>query len=106
MASGSHNTLGHGIGTMRFIGKKGSIATFPLSQIKRVRLVKRADGYSCQFAVQADRHIAHEPTGKQVGIAGGLNAFYTVSTGATGANPRSLCKAEAKREAPASARLA
>src|SRR5215468_8282267 len=38
-------TDGHGIGTMRFFGtRKQHIETFPTSQIKRVRLVKRADG--------------------------------------------------------------
>ena len=43
-------TDGHGIGTVRLIGanpqrtKARPLATFPLAQIKRVRLVKRADG--------------------------------------------------------------
>lgn len=37
-------TDGMGIGTVRLIGTR-SIETFPISQIKRVRLVKRADGY-------------------------------------------------------------
>jgi putative transposase len=72
------------------------LATFPLAQIKRVRLVKRADGYSVQFAVQAERTSDHQPTGKQVGIAVGLKAFSTDSDGATVANPRYLRKAEAK----------
>ena len=81
-------TDGMSIGTVRLIGKKGCIETFPRQQIKRVRLVKRADGYYVQFAVQADRQIAHEPTGKQVGIDVGLKAFYTDSDGATVANPR------------------
>jgi putative transposase len=89
-------TDGHGIGTMRFIGKKGTIETYPTSQIKRVRLVKRADGYYCQFAVQAERQLAHEPTGKQVGIDVGLKALYTDSEGQAVANPRYLRKAETK----------
>src|SRR5215472_10027133 len=42
-------TDGNGIGTVRLIGKKGKIETFPITQIKRVRLVKRADGYYVQF---------------------------------------------------------
>lgn len=46
----------------------------------------------------ADRQIAHEPTGRQVGIAVGLKAFYTESDGATVANPRSLRKAEKHRK--------
>ena len=81
-------TDGHGIGTVRFIGKKGTIETYPTSQIKRVRLVKRADGYYVQFAVKADRRIIHEPTGKQVGIDVGLKSFYTDSDGQTVDNPR------------------
>ena len=89
-------TDGHSIGTVRLIGKKGTIETYPASQIKRVRLVKRADGYYVQFAVQVERHIAHEPAGKQVGIDVGLKAFYTDSDGASVANPRYLRKAEQK----------
>ena len=83
------------IGTLRLVGTR-SIETFPISQIKRVRLVKRADGYFVQFAVQAERKITHGPTGNQVGIDVGLKAFYTDSDGATSANPRSLRKAETK----------
>lgn len=81
-------TDGIGIGTLGLIGKKGSIETFPQSQIKRVRLVRRADGYYGQFAVQAERKITHEPPGKQVGIDVGLKAFYTDSDGNTVENPR------------------
>jgi putative transposase len=47
-----------------------------------------------QFAVQADRQIAHQPTGKQIGIDVGLKAFYTDSDGQTVANARYLRKAE------------
>ena len=86
-------TDGLGIGTVRLIGTR-SIETFPTQQIKRVRLVKRADGSYVQFAVQADRHIEHEPTGKQVGIDVGLKSFYTDSEGHTVANPRYLRRAE------------
>ena len=85
-----------GMGTMRLIGKKGCIETFPVSQIKRVRLVKRADGSYVQFAVQAERTRDHQPTGKQVGIDVGLKVFYTASDGAAVANPRYLRKAETK----------
>jgi putative transposase len=88
-------TDGHSLGALRLIGsKKRNVATFPIKQIKRVRLVKRADGYYVQFAVQAERKIAHVPTGKQVGIDVGLKAFYTDSDGTTVANPRYLRKAE------------
>jgi putative transposase len=47
-----------------------------------------------QFAVQAERHVTHETTGKQVGTDVGLQAFFTDSDGATGANPCYLRKAE------------
>ena len=86
-------TDGIGIGTVRLIGTR-SIETFPLSQIKRVRLVKRADGYYVQFAVQADRTCDHQPTDKAIGIDVGLKAFYTDSDGNTVANPHYLRKAE------------
>ncbi len=88
-------TDGHGIGTVRLIGTR-SIGTFPRGQIKRVRLLKRADGYYVQVAVQADRQIDHQPTGKQVGIDVGLKAFYTDSDGNAVENPRYLRKAETK----------
>src|SRR5690348_8624417 len=71
-------TDGLGIGTVRLIGTR-SIETFPINQIKRVRLVKRADGYYVQFAVQANRQIDHQPTDKAIGIDVGLKAFYTDS---------------------------
>src|SRR5579885_2164225 len=62
-------TDGCGIGRLRLVGnKKQDIAAFPLKQIKRVRLVKRADGSYVQFAVQAERKGEHVTTGAQVGI--------------------------------------
>ena len=60
---------GCGIGRLRLVGnKKQHIETFPIKQIKRVRIVRRADGYYCQFGVQATREIEHVPTGRQIGI--------------------------------------
>jgi putative transposase len=88
-------TDGHGIGTVRLIGTR-AIETFPTSQIKRVRLLRRADGYYAQFAVQANREVAHKPTGKQVGIDVGLKVFLTDSDGNTVDNPRYLRQAESK----------
>jgi putative transposase len=90
-------TDGCGIGRLRLVGnKKQKVATFPLNQIKRVRLVKRADGFYAQFSVQAERKVEHVTTGAQVGIDVGLKAFYTASNGNTVANPRFLRKAEKK----------
>ncbi len=94
---GRHLTFtdGCGIGRVRLIGSR-DIETFPVKQIKRVRIVKRADGYYIQFSIQAERHIEHVPTGKSVGIDMGLNAYYTDSEGQSVANPRYLRKAEKK----------
>ncbi len=94
---GKHITFtdGCGIGCLRLIGnKKQSAETFPVKQIKRVRIVKRADGYYCQFGVQAQRRIEHTPTGKPVGIDLGLKVYYTDSDGNTVENPRHYRKAE------------
>src|SRR3989441_4650015 len=51
-------TDGCGIGRLRLVGnKKQKIETFPVKQIKRVRIVRRADGYYVQFGVQASRKV-------------------------------------------------
>jgi putative transposase len=90
-------TEGCGIGTLRLVGNKHQqVEAFPTKQIKRVRLVRRADGYYVQFGVQTDRKIEHLPTGKQVGIDVGLKAYYTDSEGNTVENPRHYRKAEKK----------
>jgi putative transposase len=94
---GKHLTFtdGCGIGRVRLVGNPGQqIECFPVKQIKRVRLLKRADGYYVQFGVQTDRVIEHVPTGTQAGIDVGLNAYYTDSEGNTVANPRHYRKAE------------
>jgi putative transposase len=94
---GKHITFTDGcnIGRLRLVGSKNQrIEEFPVKQIKRVRIVRRADGYSVQFAVDAERHIEHVPTGKQAGIDMGLKEFLTEISGNTIANPRHLRKAE------------
>jgi len=96
---GKHITLtdGCGIGCLRLVGNpKQKIAAFPLEQIKRVRIVHRADSYYVQFGVKAERALVHQPTGKQVGIDVGLKAYYTDSDGNTVDNPRHYRKAEQK----------
>jgi putative transposase len=96
---GRHLTFtdGCGIGRLRLVGSPSQhIETFPTKQIKRVRIVRRADGYYVQFALKADRVIEHVWTGKQVGIDVGLKAFYTDSQGNAVENPRYYRKAEKK----------
>ncbi|NEP25122.1 RNA-guided endonuclease TnpB family protein [Moorena sp. SIO3I6] len=57
-------------------------------QIKRVRIVRRADGYYVQFCVSVDIKEELEPTGAAIGLDVGLKDFYTDSTGKTESNPR------------------
>jgi putative transposase len=57
-------------------------------QIKRVRLVKRADGYYVQFCIQVDREEVIEPTHRTIGLDVGLESFYTDSLGNKVENPR------------------
>ncbi len=94
---GRHITFtdGCGIGRLQLVGnRKQKIEAFPVKQIKRVRIVHRADGYYVQFGVKADRVIEHETSGKQIGIDVGLKAFYTDSEGNMVENPRQYRKAE------------
>ncbi|NEO93361.1 MAG: IS200/IS605 family element transposase accessory protein TnpB [Moorea sp. SIO3G5] len=63
-------------------------------QIQRVRIVRRADGYYCQFLIQWERKEEHEFNGNVVGIDLGLKEFYTDSNGNTVENPRYLRKSE------------
>jgi len=95
--NGKHLTFtdGQGIGTLRLVGTR-AIETFPIDQIQRVRIVRRADGYYCQFCVRVERHVTHWPTGVDRGIDVGLSAFYTDSEGATVENPRYLRRSEAR----------
>ncbi len=86
-----------GIGRLRLVGNRGQhIETFPVKQIKRVRILRRADGYYVQFGVQTERQIEHVETGSVVGIDMGLKVFYTDSNGNAIENPRHYRKAEKK----------
>ncbi len=67
---------------------------YQLNQIKRVRVVRRADGYYVQFCIDAERNEKREPTGKTIGLDVGLTHFYTDSDGNTVENPRHLRKSE------------
>ena len=65
-------------------------------QIRRVRVVRRADGYYCQFLIDWDRNVPREFNGSTVGIDLGLKEFYTDSKGSKVRNPRFLRKSERK----------
>ncbi len=86
-----------GIGRLRLVGNPSQkIEAFPIKQIKRVRIVHRADGYYVQFGVESQRQVVHQPSGRQVGIDMGLLSYYTDSEGHTVDNPRHYRKAEKK----------
>jgi putative transposase len=88
-------TDGCGIGRVRLIGSR-DLATFPLEQLKRVRLVRRADGYYAQFVLQVERQVEHVPSGATVGIDVGVATYLTDSDGQGVANPRFIRQAEAR----------
>jgi putative transposase len=67
---------------------------YPVEQIKRVRLVRRADGYYCQFCISVDVKVETLPTKHNVGLDVGLKEFYTDSDGNTEPNPRFYRKSE------------
>ncbi|MCJ2542527.1 transposase [Synechococcus bigranulatus str. 'Rupite'] len=69
---------------------------YPISQIKRVRVVRKADGYYAQFCIAVDRQETIPPTGKAVGIDLGLKYFYKATDGTEVENPRFLRKSERK----------
>ncbi len=69
---------------------------YQLNQIKRVRVVRRHDGYYAQFLIDHKREENKELTGRQVGLDVGLSHFYTDSFGKKVDNPRFLRKDERK----------
>lgn len=84
------------IGTVKLKGTR-DLNFYPLDQIKRVRIVKRADGYYVQFCINLDvREYAKplEPTKKCVGLDVGLKVFYANSDGETVEIPQYYRKAE------------
>lgn len=84
-----------GIGRLKMKGTR-DLNFYDVSQIKRVRLVKRADGYYSQFCVSVDRTDPIPVTGKTIGLDVGLKEFYTDSNGETAPNPRFLRQGEAR----------
>lgn len=82
-----------GIGELKLLGK-WDIHTYPVKAIKRVRLVRRADGYYCQFALDVECVNIQPKTGNEIGLDVGLESFYTDSNGHQEPNPKFLRKAE------------
>ncbi|MDJ0902785.1 MAG: transposase [Xenococcus sp. MO_188.B8] len=76
-----------GIGKVKLKGTR-NLLWYTEKQIKRVRIVKRADGYYCQFLVDVDTREKIEPSYSEIGLDVGLNHFYTNDKGNQIENPR------------------
>jgi putative transposase len=79
-----------GIGTLRLIGSR-DLNFYQLDQIKRVRILHRADGYYVQFSVQLDPRDTVDPlipSQRAVGIDVGIKYFLADSAGNTVPNPQ------------------
>ena len=78
------------IGTLKLIGSR-DINYYQPEQIKRVRILKRADGYYVQFSIKLEpRDTVNpiKPSQKAIGIDVGLKEFYVDSRGGIVSNPR------------------
>ncbi|WP_084668989.1 RNA-guided endonuclease InsQ/TnpB family protein [Spirulina major] len=86
-------TDGFGIGELRLIGTY-DLARYDESLIKRVRLVRRADGYYVQFCIQVNVQVQSEPSQKAVGLDLGLRYFIAASDGTVVETPQFYRKSE------------
>lgn len=78
-----------GIGKLKLKGTR-DLHFYQISQIKRVRLVKRSSGVYVQFGIDVIRKESTEPSGKTIGLDVGLKEYYTDSNGVTIENPKFL----------------
>ncbi len=76
-----------GIGRLKLKGT-WDLNFYQLDQIKRVRLVRRADGYYVQFLIRAENKVDTKATGKTIGLDVGIKEFYIDSNGHTELNPK------------------
>ena len=84
------------IGTLKLIGSR-DIYFYQPEQIKRVRILKRADGFYVQFCIKIDPRDTVEPISPSqscIGIDVGLKYFYADSKGSVIENPRFYRKSE------------
>ncbi len=82
-----------GIGTLKLKGTY-DLNFYDIKQIKRVRLVRRADGYYAQFAVDATVIIDTKSTKQIVGLDLGIKYFLADSNGDVVENPKFYRKSE------------
>ena len=84
---------GKSIGTLKLKGTY-DLNYYDIKQIKRVRLVRRADGYYAQFAIDVKVRIEPNLTGKMVGLDLGLKFFIADNQGNTEPCPQFYRKSE------------
>ncbi len=82
-----------GIGTLKLKGTY-DLNYYDIKQIKRVRLVRRGDGYYAQFAVDVNIRVETQPTHQVVGLDLGLNYFIADSKGNVEECPKFYRKSE------------
>jgi putative transposase len=84
-----------GIGSFKLVGSR-DLHFYQLEQIKRMRLIRRADGYYAQFSIKVDKSEAREKTGTAIGLDMGLKYLLADSNSNFVLPPKFLRKA-AKR---------
>ncbi|MDJ1183425.1 transposase [Roseofilum sp. BLCC_M143] len=67
-----------GIGELKLVGT-WDLAHYSVKSMKRVRLVRRADGYYCQFCLYTEAKVDSKSTGKSVGLDLGIRYFFADS---------------------------
>ena len=82
-----------GIGSFRLVGSR-DLHFYQLGQIKRMRLIRRADGYYAQFSIHIDRNETREKTGTAVGLDLGLKYLLADSHSNFVLPPKFLRQAE------------
>lgn len=75
------------IGTLKLKGTY-DLNYYNIKQIKRVRLVRRADGYYAQFAIDVDIKVETQPSGRAIGIDLGLKYFIADNEGNVESSPQ------------------
>jgi putative transposase len=86
-------TDGFEAGTFKLWGTR-DLHFYQLDQIKRVRVVRRSDGYYAQFCIDHERVEKHEFKNHMLGLDMGLIHFLADSDGNFVENPRYLRKSE------------
>jgi len=84
---------GKNIGVLKLKGTY-DLNYYDIKQIKRVRLVRRADGYYAQFAIDAYVRVEPNLTGEMVGLDLGLKFFIADNKGNTEPCPQFYRKSE------------